>query len=654
MSKPDTSLKGYYERILNLPADTEPTQEWAKEFTDAICPPSAFEIAGFESLFPDQAAAMSYWYHHQMLFAGIGAGGGKTPIAYFCANAALNHHGHKRVLMVTTPGVYPEFTTRGRTEAKQMLGITLPLIPLKGKSREERLRLCAKYESGVFVIPYSLLSTAGGTELLEAIAPTCLIADEAHRLKNPEAAGPNRLWNVLARQKKAGHRITVALMSGTMSTKGIKDHFYLAACSLGSLSPSPTNYHTAKDLGTYLDAGSHFTDGADKVNDILPMVRWARRTFPDRKFDLNLTGARHAYQARLASAPGVVISAGTQCPASLVIANDPSHKPNQGCLDLIKKVDELAMTPDDDEIEYGLHVFKWMYELSSGFYHRRFWDETRWEKEPLKRAVDQLDLQNAYNKELRNWLKGNRDYAIEQGIDSPMLIGRNMSLHGPARVGNTLFTAWKEQHDARFENMPVRESELIMVSDHRLLATESWCRKNKKGGLIWSHHRGFRKVLVNYLRNAGFNVVQVDSGEGDKLNDPKPGVFYCLSLKAFNEGLNLQWGNAMCYAEWPRWANVAEQSLARQHRNGQKEDEVVATTFNASWVDNLTFSATLVDTAYVHQTLGTRQRLITCAYDPAPTLYPRELIAERVTDVQDLSPEAERILLQRFPTTNKI
>ena len=631
-------------RILALPVVGQPTQEWVDAWSQQVAPKSAWDDPMFKGYFPEQCAAISAYAHYGRLFAMVGAGRGKTLIAYWCASIAMFQHGHRRVLILVPSNVYQEFLTRGTVEAQRKAGVSLPMIPLKNKTARQRMAMVDQYpQGGVFLMPYSYLSQPDGEDLLRKIAPTCLIADEAHRLKNVRAAGPRRLWSVFSEIAKTGVRTDALLLSGTMTTKGVSDYWHMARNALRDLSHVPTTEAVAKDWGVFLDAAAE--DRAYVCDELMPLFEWGRAMDQSAPMPYSTVGLRRAYQFRKAATPGVVTSSGDVVPCSLVVDLPQGNTPSAECLAKLDDVEHLAIAPNGEEIEFGLHTYKWNYELASGFYNDLYWDEERWEADQLERAKAHFEDNRSYTKALRTWLENN----AKAGLDSPLLVARNMSQHGPRDVGHGLFILWQKQHEQRWKGMPERTPRPVWVSDHRINDVVRWAQdRSKQGGLIWCYHNEFRARQVGSLRKAGLEVVDCPSGHSERLESRRKGVFYVLMLQGYREGLNLQWGDQACMAQWPRSAMVAEQSIARQHRAGQQSDECSVTSFLNCEFDDINFCATLVDSAYIGQVTGSRQRLLIAGYNPAPIIYPLAFLAERVPDVRAIPRELHQELLGRF------
>lgn len=647
------------QRIVDIPTVPQPDEAWGLEFSKAMCPASAWTDPNFKGLFLSQAHAIASYVQYNAVFGLIPAGQGKTNICYKVADIAYMQKGHRRILILTTNAVYPQFVGHGHREALKYVGVGCPIIPLHGKTPAQRMAMVTRYETGAFVMPYSYLSQPDSAELLDAIFPTCLIADEAHRLKEAstgKAAGPRRLFETLFKvEQHFKMALDVCLLSGTMSNKGLYDFWFLSKASLQENSPIPRSEYMAKQLGEFIDSTADDGNiaGNPVAREAMSLVTWSNRYWPEQALEYNVVGMRKAMDNRLVSTPGVVRTSGKLCDSAISIDIKKGPKMNKACADFMKGV-KAGKAPNGEEIEYGIHQFKWNYELASGFYNDLFWDEDKYPAHILDAAKEQHAANQEYLKIQRKFL----EYYPERGMDTPLLLHNHMLHHGAKGVDPELYHAWKEQHELRFEGMPKRSKRPIYVSTHRIDQVITFCKafakKHKsKRMIVWCHNMEFRRWLFESMFKEGLNVQDVPAGNSHLLPsypEDCPFQFSTASATAYQEGLNLQWGHHACYAQAERSAKVWEQTMARQHRSRQPEDECFVTMFSNSEFDDVMLSATLSDAVYVQQTLGTQMRSVIAAYSTPPKIYPRALMVERCPDIKKLTPEMEALFLSQFST----
>src|SRR5690606_14946270 len=97
---------------------------------------------------------------------------------------------------------------------------------------------------------------------------------EADHLGNERSARTRRIMRYVQ-----DHRPVGVCMSGTITSKSIKDYYHLIKWCLGDYSPLPLSEHIASEWAALIDSGAQ--GGAS--GPILPLVHWAQRTFPQEK-----------------------------------------------------------------------------------------------------------------------------------------------------------------------------------------------------------------------------------------------------------------------------------------------------------------------------------------------------------------------------------
>lgn len=651
-------------RILALPVQGAPDDAWTEQASRQLCSAEAWTMPGFRGLFPEQAFGLSTYAQTGTLVGIIGAGGGKTVLAYGCANIGWQNFGRRKILILTTNSVYEQFVRQGREEARKILGVSLPMVDLYGvfgarHSKAKRLSMVRQHsEGGVFTMPYSFLSQRWSEELLMEIQPDLVIADEAHKLRNIEtAAGPPRLFRAMqAYQDRTKDRAHFLPMSGTLTERGLFDCWRLFAMAMGDHSPLPIQKAAADEVGELVDASPDEVVQITQVGGSL--LSWAEKSVPpaeDKPYTRDQVGVRRSMQARIVNTPGVVRSKGALAPSELIVKiHDGQFRPDAVTDSHMESID-VGIAPNGDEIDFALHSYKWRVEVTSGFYNDLYWDEEKWEPSALERAKEHHELRQEYYKLQRGWLQYNR----RPGMDSPWLLQghftRFKSGEEKLQCDLEVYQAWNDMKNAEFEGMPERSKRPVWFSDHRLLNVTAMAMESiqrSQSVLLWCKHNSFRERLVEFLSHNGLPVVDCPSGSAHLLpkfpDTPKKPTVYVLMQRGYAEGLNLQHGWIQGFAEWARGASLAEQCIARQHRNKQPSDVCEVHTFHESEFDRQLMAATITNSAYAVQTFGTRQRLMVASYEPPPKMYPRAFLAERIPDVENLSPEAERDLLRKF------
>jgi hypothetical protein len=666
----DTAPELEIRRICRLPTTDLPTDEEVEALSRELIQADYFD-GGFR-LRPEQAGAVLDFLLYDGLIGPIGVGKGKTFISLLIADQAFRQGTSKRSLLVVPPTLLPQLVPTDIPDARRKFGIRVPFTVMAGRSLADRRAAARSGRVGCYILPYSLLSTRDAEEVLEAIEPDLVILDEAHRVKNHRAARTARLMRMFKRCEPR-----VVALSGTLTSKSIMDYHHLASWALRGNSPLPLHQELVQSWAALLDAGAGEDPGSAQTGPIVPLLDWAREHFPGADIPRGLPGFRAAFRLRLNSAPGVVCSGDSDIGTSLLIHNVPVAKPeaqpgHDEVVRLMKQVEDLWISPSGDEIEHGMHKWRHLYELSSGFFYRLRWPEPAelTAKRPwtlaeasayLEQAQAHHEAKQRYHKLLRIWIAARG----RPGLDTPMLVGSDMARHGNENVRDReMFEAWTEARSLEFEGMPERISEPVRISPWkvrhvaRLMVEERDLAVREKGtpGVIgWYWHREFGRWLVEELEAMGEDPLfcPADSerpGSSARLLDPASTQrLVVASMAGHGEGKNLQAFQREVLGEFPRKADLLEQVLGRLHRPGQQADELVPKTVNSSEFDHENMSAALIDALYIQQTTGTRQKAVYCSYDPLPRMYPIDFLRERgFMDVAALDPAALAVLEERF------
>lgn len=620
---------------------------------------SAFD-AGWR-FFEPQANAILAFEQSLGLFCPIGVGWGKTLITLACASIAFRERRAHKILLVVPSAVYPQLMQRDISWARTKIPLTMPIFGIGGKSADARKMIVSGHRRGLYVMPYSYLSTKDSVDLLKQIDAGLLLLDEAHNVKSRKAARTRRLLDWIAERKPE-----VVALSGTMTSKSIMDYHHLIRTCLRAGTPLPLSAQLAGEWSSVIDSGAPAAQVLTG-NPILPLVEWARKTCPDleelRRADV--TGFRAAYRLRLVTAPGVVATGDNEIGTSLMLDNVPSQLPKAAGAQVLKKlvddVEKLWVTPNGDEIEFAIHAYKWLYELHSGFYNELVWPSLeelakRRQIEPgaaeglLERAKHHHAAGQRYAKRLREFL----EHESFPGCDTPLLAGATMERSGGATVPADLFERWRDWRALRFDGMPERDSRAVRVADHKITAAvrfaKEWAEEGS-GGLLWVYHHEMGAWLREALLQAGIEPLYCPAGDAanQAIIDPEnKNRIAVVSMSAHGTGKNLQHFQRQAFVQWPRSAVLAEQTLGRTHRNGQLADELVVNTMLESQFESLLFAATLNDAVYIHQSTGVRQKIVYCEYSTLPKIYSHEFLRARGFEPRALDETQQKELHERF------
>ena len=583
---------------------------------------------------------------------------------------AVSHYayvkGKSKIVLLVPPNVLEQLVSVQIPEARCLIPMGFPIFVLGGKAAARRRKLAKSGRPGLYIIPYSLLSSADAVETIKSIKPDVIVGDEIHSVGRRSAARTKRLFDYINNNNPE-----LVGMSGTITAKGVLDYWHIIKAALGDNSPLPLSSNLASEWASVIDSDSNSIDNRGDLSEsasgpLMPLVDWARRNFPDEEVKASVPGFRKAYRLRLNSAPGVVSSGLAEIGTSLTLHNESlkdelEQAEGHGKLkELIAGVEELWETPNGDEIEHAIHTWKWMFELSAGFYNQLTWpgEKEYAERKNISEAEAAEVLTGAKyhheaGQEYASLLRKFLEASPPEGMDTPMLVGGEFSRHPDDWAHNELYQAWAHWHRQDFEGRPDRDSTAVRVCDYKIVAALSWAASlpRGRGGIVWYHHQEIGKWAKEYMVDAGLDVLHCPAGNAHNksiIDHANKGKIVIASISAHGTGKNLQHFQEQYFLQWPRSPKTAEQGLGRTHRNGQLADELIVHTNNTIEFDRLNFAACLNDALYIHQTTGNRQKLIYCNYDPLPKVFPYMVLQERGLQAKRLDAEAKKLMENKF------
>lgn len=665
-------------RILSLPLLQEGV---------ARCPnPASYEASLLSPTTPDKKFRLrpiqtdGVWTFEVLggLLGPIGVGFGKTFLTILAAVKAIKSRGHYRVVLMIPPQVYDQFTKTDLPQARSLFNLQGVAFNICSGSQETRLEIAKRAGPGVWVYSYSSLSTQTGYLELKAIRATCYILDEAHNLANAKSARTKRWHTVLRELEQEGiiqwtqtltgtqqvQAIETLALSGTITKKRLGDYAHISTRSLGNMSPVPIRDAAIRVFSSVIDSEASLASLNDADTAVLrTYLDWAKAngldvSLPIRKDDetdseyqmrcqAGMTlqeRVRQAYMFRITRSPGVVATQGQGVDASLLVSWIEPERPNEDAtrkmIELMRKVVIDQETPNGDVIDYGMHQYKWLWEITAGFYNNLIWPTPakvlddylkKFDKDIsedqaemlLGQAIKHHKLLQEYHRMLRKFL----DQQHIPGCDTPMLVANECIRQMEKKKANYPLPGWlieaykiqREQGPHTYKDLPVRFSVPVRVHDYKIKTAIEWAKEQKEG-IIWYHHPEIGKWVVEYLKEAGIHHTFAPAGHNEKA--------YAKGLVvasfAHGTGKNLQRQSNNLFVELRREAAIMEQTIGRTHRSGQKADVVNAHLLIGNGFDLALFNGILRDADYIQSTMGQRQRLCYADYDPIiPPINPR-------------------------------
>lgn len=634
------------------------------------------------------------------VLAPLRVAGGKTLGCYLALKHAWQRLRLGKLLLMIPSDLVAKAITRDVPKMRKWIGFTAPVHAVAGLPPARRLALCRSGWRGVYVYPYSLLREDQADEELALIAAEFCASDECHALSNLKSAASTKRWH----RAMLEHRTLFAGFSGTMAKRSLLNYAHLAFLALGDRCPLPRGRGELETWAKALDeVGREWEEeeAVESMKGLEPMRQWAidevrRGTFEPEEVGGPLLpdalGYQRAFRLRRNSAPGVVASSEDAVGVSLVVRNEPavaemdesamrafeeglekrftgeedfvprdafaSLPPFQRLLALVWAVGGLtpksrgrAVTPNGDPIQYAIHEFKWLYELSTG----GFYNQLRWPTEEevarergispleardlLRRSKDFHELERKRDKLMRKFLEGEH----VPGIDTPMTVGRACALGGRG-VPEKLFEAWREVRDHEFDGRIERVQDPVQVCDWKIRAALAWAKAlpPEEGALVWTQNVEVGKWAADlFMAELGpERFVHCPSGRkaDEVIQDPATArkvVVAALgsSTGGHSRGKCLEVFSKSYFLQFPRSADTAEQAIGRTHRTGQKADRVEVVTNLSLPFDHECFDAMLHDALWLHRTEG-EQRIIYASYTESPRLHPTEFLKQRGFDLQ--------------------
>lgn len=639
------------ERILSLPVIPDMTVAEVDEFTKLHVLASAY-AEGFR-LFRSQAEGFDAYIKTGGLLGPIAVGWGKTLLTLMIANYAFGK-GARKIILLLPPEVLPQFE-QDLKWARTRIPFSVPVFILGGKTKERRRQLAMSNKRGLYVVPYSLLSTKDTEDNLRDIHASLFICDEAHKISRESAARTKRM----RRYFQAHPDCKVVALSGTITSKSLRDYWHLAKAACRKNNPLPNIKEMANEWGDKLDSKAS-SDGSP--GPLRMLCRWAEKHWPDESFPYTTTGFRQAFRRRLTSSPSVVSSGDAEIPTSLIFRTRKLDMEDDHLTQLLDDVTEKWLTPNGDEIEYAMHAWKWQFELSAGFYNELYWPSIatlmkrkgwiqKQAEDILLKSQDYFIAGQEYAKELRAFLLVGR-----AGLDTPMAVGSFMHIHGDGsypRVPRDVYETWRGMKELDFPERIERDARAVRVCDYKINDAVKWTNQlpQGQGGIIWHYHKEIGEWLMEALSGStrAGDVLHCPAGQNELILDPANAHRVCVaSVSAHHTGKNLQHFQHQLVVQWPRPANMAEQMLGRTHRNGQQADELFVDMQHALEFDDLNLAACINDALYIHQTTGNRQKLVYGNYTSSPRIFSPEKLKALGLDPKILNAEQRKLMVETF------
>ena len=419
------------------------------------------------------------------------------------------------------------------------------------------------------IVAYSDLSNPRKANILESIKPDCIIADEAHCLRHPTAARTKRFIRYMQRNPST----RFAALSGTLTSKSLKDYGHLCELALRGGSPLPLDERTLDIWSSVLDPDGEPDRRAYKA--LMPIVAWhGEDTDSEAVY-------RKAFQARFRKTLGVICSTEGSIGCSLVF-EELKAKRLPKISQVLQRLGQEWELPNGEYLADALEFMRAARQLSLGFYY--VWD---WPNGDVDHEWN--DARKAWNKACSNYLQ----YHSREGVDSESLVVRWIvqGNGGGAKLRN----AWARWSSVK--HRPAPPVKPVWITKQYIKQICDWAKCQKEPTLIWFQSRAVGEAIK------GFGIPVHHQ------TDPTPGKTCALSIPIHHKGRNYQaWANNLvieppsCGAKW-------EQLVGRTHRAGQKEDTVYVTVCQDYWPQTRSLQTAMDRARYIEDSTGNKQKL---------------------------------------------
>ncbi len=439
---------------------------------------------------------------------------------------------------------------------------------------------------------YEALSRDRTGTILHGYRPTMVIADEAQKLKNTSAGCTKRLSNYLREVRRKGeYHCRFVAMSGSITTRSLREYWHLAQWALGAGAPLPAPVKEFMQWCWALD---------EKVT---PEARWQpgalERLAPNPPGKDVLERARNAYQVRLVATRGVISTAeeipemGLSLRARVLPASDQQRA-------MIANMRATGETPDGHPFETPMELWRHAREMQCDFYYV-------WDPRP---PAEWLAARRELSRFIRERMKAKHAKVSTPGDVYRILLQPELFDKLPDwwEEGRQIYDEWREvKNTFRANTVPV------WIGDACLRAAADWLETDPKGKICWVEHRCFGQRLAEMTGRPYFAAGAVDA-RGRDLNEEVEGPLIA-SVKACGTGRNLQflnWRNL--YVSPMSKNNDWEQTLGRTHRDLQPRD-VEAEVFMMCRESYSSMMWACREAEYTQQTTGQPQKLVYCDRD---------------------------------------
>lgn len=464
-------------------------------------------------------------------------------------------------------------------------------------------------------LPYSKLSHASASDLLEKRAPDVLICDEAHRIAGISARTRRVLRFLtaqirareaaLAEGKPVRSRATRFLVwSGTLEPRSIKDTQHLMTHALGDGSPAPLDPNEAEAWSAVIDPVKQ----PDRTSSCARRLQHAfgGGVVEHSVSDLFIGGPeeeiRKNYARRRIETLGVVSTTVASIGASIYFRERSTPKMPAAIKQALAMVRQ-GERPDGDELVDQSEIVRCVRDVASGYYYR-------W----VFRREDPDHLIDEWFQKRKLWLKELRAKLLvgEVHLDSPLLcqnaairFWQESKYEGDLPVwASEHWPAWAEIKD-RVPHTPG----VVWVDEYLAQDAAEWARQNK--GIVWYLGDPFGKKVADL---AGLPCHGGGPDAEKNIMAERGDRSIIASVAAHGQGRDgLQYlFDIQLVSQMPSSNTRVEQLLGRLHRVGQPSDAITTEAYLPVHESREALRKVIAQAEFSYQMTGNQQKILTC------------------------------------------
>lgn len=441
-------------------------------------------------------------------------------------------------------------------DGKTLLSLLLPtaldakravlLVPtrLVGKTEYEIKTVYSKHFNlpSITIVTYEQLSSQKDADILERLAPDLIIGDECHKLRHRRTGR----WRRMDRFMKKHPECRYCWLSGTITSKSIRDYDHLIEAALRKSSPLARGWREVSDWAGAIDVKPEYV----------------MRPGALMKLCAENENVREGYARRLIQSKGVITTSKPSIGTSLVLRKLMPKIPSrvQDVLDEVRK----SWSIEGNKFSDILTQHAYLRQVACGFYYRWVWPggvpdyewlaaRSAWKTaagEKLQHPRQGMDTEGLLALAADRWLRGKHEGVV---------------WNCPA------WADWKAVKDR-----PEPPKETVWIDDWLCRDALARAEEHAKGSadkepapcIIWVEHTAIGAKLAELAGRTyygqGSSALGVDQD------------FLIASRRVHSEGNNFQHHYGSCLFFVACSGAEMEQTLARIHRPGQERDEVEA------------------------------------------------------------------------------